>query len=152
MNVNTNEFKDLRLAYAQHVYKAQGLTVQRSFVLIGGWQTDRERAYVALSRSQERTDIYVSREDLGEQGMDAGAIERLGEAMAESHAQHASITRSVEDRDFGQGAEPKHAVGRESSMESERKELLQQRDSEAGRVMRESEQHDRDRDIGQGIE
>ena len=74
-------------AYAQHVYKAQGRTVDRSFVLTGGWQTDRERAYVALTRAKERTDIYISREDLGEQGMDAGAIERLGEAMSESNAQ-----------------------------------------------------------------
>ncbi len=81
-------------AYAQHVYKAQGRTVDRAFVLTGGWQTDRERAYVALTRARERTDIYVSREDLGEQGMDAGAIERLGEAMAESHAQEASVSQS----------------------------------------------------------
>lgn len=40
-----------RLAYAQHVYKAQGATVQQAFVLTGGWQTDRERSYVALSRA-----------------------------------------------------------------------------------------------------
>ena len=76
--VNTEEFGDLRLSYAQHVYKAQGRTVERAFVLTGGWQTDREHAYVALTRAQERTDVYVSREDLGEQGLDAGAIERLG--------------------------------------------------------------------------
>jgi conjugative relaxase-like TrwC/TraI family protein len=85
------EFAGLRLGYAQHLYKAQGRTVDRSFVLTGGWQTDREHAYVALTRAQERTDIYVSREDLGEQGMDAGAIERLGHAMAESRAQQASV-------------------------------------------------------------
>jgi len=91
VDVNTSEFNDIRLGYAQHVYKAQGLTVERSHVLIGGWQTDRERAYVALSRSKEQTDIYTSREDLGEQGMNAGAIERLGEAMSESNAQQASI-------------------------------------------------------------
>ena len=91
VDVNTSEFKDIRLGYAQHVYKAQGLTVERSHVLIGGWQTDRERAYVALSRSKEQTDIYTSREDLGEQGMNQGAIERLGEAMSESNAQQASI-------------------------------------------------------------
>jgi conjugative relaxase-like TrwC/TraI family protein len=91
VEVNTKEFADVRLAYAQHLYKAQGRTVERAFVLTGGWQTDRERAYVALTRAQEGTDIYVSRDDLGEEGMDAGAIERLGEAMAESRAQEASI-------------------------------------------------------------
>src|ERR1035441_9248508 len=33
VQLRTDEFKDLRLAYAQHVYKAQGATVQHAFVL-----------------------------------------------------------------------------------------------------------------------
>ena len=102
VSLDTEEFSDLRLAYAQHVYKAQGRTVDRAFVLTGGWQTDRERAYVALTRARERTDIYVSREDLGEQGMDTGAIERLGEAMAKSHAQQASIATPTAERESRQ--------------------------------------------------
>ena len=36
----------LRLAYAQHVYRQQGATVERSIVLTGGWQTSKETAYV----------------------------------------------------------------------------------------------------------
>src|SRR5207253_114476 len=108
VRVNIEEFSDLRLSYAQHVYKAQGRTVDRAFVLMGGWQTDRERAYVALSRARSRTDIYVSREDLGEQGMDVGAVERLGEAMAESHAQEASIALATAAR------------GAQSAVETER--------------------------------
>ncbi len=91
----------MRLAYAQHVYKAQGLTVDRAFVLTVGWQTDRERAYVALTRARESTEVFVSRDDLGEEGLDDGAIERLGERMAESHAQAASVSREecpVRDR------------------------------------------------------
>jgi hypothetical protein len=100
VRTDTEEFNDLRLSYAQHVYKAQGRTVDRALVLTGGWQTDRERAYVALTRARDRTDLYVSREDLGEQGMDAGAIERFGDAMAESHprrraSQHPSLTTAV---------------------------------------------------------
>ena len=125
MSVNTSEFNDLRLAYAQHVYKAQGRTVDRAFVLTGGWQTDREHAYVALTRARERTDVYVSREDLGEQGMDAGAIERLGEAMAESHAQQPSIATPL---------------AREREREQERPV---ERESEAERAMREERAHDR---------
>ncbi len=88
-----HEAQQLRLAYGQHVYKAQGLTVDRAHVLLGGWQTDRERAYVALTRARDRTDVYVSRDDLGEEGLDEGAIERLAERMAQSHAQQASVTR-----------------------------------------------------------
>ncbi len=97
VQIDTEEFSELRLSYAQHVYKAQGRTVDQAFVLTGGWQTDRECAYVALTRASEQTDIYVSREDLGEQGMDAGAIERLGEAMSESHTQEPSIATGLAD-------------------------------------------------------
>jgi ATP-dependent exoDNAse (exonuclease V) alpha subunit len=143
VEVNTSEFKDLRLSYAQHVYKAQGLTVNHAFVLAGGWQTDRERAYVAVSRAQERTDIYASHEDLGEQGIDTQAIENLAQAMSESNAKEPSITTPLADR------EPPQAQG-ERAQE-------QERESEVGRIMRESqEQRDREReqerDLGYGIE
>ncbi|HLB21836.1 MAG TPA: MobF family relaxase [Solirubrobacteraceae bacterium] len=91
VDVDMREFAELRLAYAQHVYKAQGRTVDEAYVLMGGWQTDREHAYVALTRAREQTDVYVCRDDLGEEGMQAGAIERLAEAIETSHAQEASI-------------------------------------------------------------
>ncbi len=89
-------------------------------MLTGGWQTDREHTYVALTRAQERTDIYVSREDLGEQGMDAGAIERLGEAMTESHAQEPSIAIAT----------------------------VPDRESEVAQLMRDAQQRDREQDLG----
>jgi ATP-dependent exoDNAse (exonuclease V) alpha subunit len=98
MKVNTREFSDLNLGYAVHVYKGQGITAEASGILTGGWQTDREHAYVALSRAREQTQVYVTREDLGEQGMDAGAIERLGERMRRSGAQEASIAREVDEK------------------------------------------------------
>ena len=70
--------------------------------MTGGWQSDRERAYVALSRARERTDVYVSREDLGEDGTDADLIGRLADRVSVSHAQQASVTRDpVERRDVG---------------------------------------------------
>jgi ATP-dependent exoDNAse (exonuclease V) alpha subunit len=92
VNVNTSEFHELSLAYAVHVYKAQGLTTERASILTGGWQTDRENAYVALSRAREQTDIYISREDLGQDGLDPEAIEHLAQLMQQSHAQQATIT------------------------------------------------------------
>jgi len=98
VRIDTRRFSDLRLAYAQHVYKAQGATIDRALVLTGGWQTDRESAYVALTRARERTDLYISREDLGEDGMDDGAIQRLSERIAVSRAQQASITRAEAPR------------------------------------------------------
>jgi ATP-dependent exoDNAse (exonuclease V) alpha subunit len=106
VSVNTSEFNDLRLGYAQHVYKAQGLTANSALTLIGGWQTDRERAYVALTRAREQTNIYTAREDLGRQGMNVEAIDRLAERIAESHAQQASIAREpAADRALAQSAD-----------------------------------------------
>ncbi len=110
--VDTGEFSELSLSYAVHVYKAQGITAESSGVLVGGWQTDREHAYVALSRAREQTHVYVSREDLGEAGMDAGAIERLGEKMRRSGAQEASVSRDkTEQQD--QALERQRAVERD---------------------------------------
>ena len=89
----------MRLAYALHVYKAQGLTADRALVLTGGWQTDRETSYVALTRAREQTSIYASREDLGHQGIDADAIGRLAERASKSNAQQASISREQAEPD-----------------------------------------------------
>jgi conjugative relaxase-like TrwC/TraI family protein len=93
IDVNKEELDRLRLAYAQHVYKAQGLTTDRALVLTGGWQTDRGTTYVALTRAREQTDIYTSREDLGHAGVDKDLVDRLADRIRESHAQEASITR-----------------------------------------------------------
>jgi conjugative relaxase-like TrwC/TraI family protein len=165
VNLRTDEFHDLRLAYAQHVYKAQGRTVEEAFVLTGGWQTDRERAYVALTRARDRTDIYLSREDLGEQGMDAAAIERFADNIAQSHAQQPSITAGLErDRADSRAREAglahetqdRHEHGRlglglgaNEGPETEPRE----RESEAAQIMRQSQHHDRDHtpDVGPDI-
>jgi conjugative relaxase-like TrwC/TraI family protein len=108
VNVDTREHQHIRLSYAQHVYKAQGLTTDRALVLIGGWQTDRERAYVALTRAREQTNIYTSREDLGHQGLNTEAIDRLADRIEQSNAQQASITREpiTADRAPTQTIEP----------------------------------------------
>jgi conjugative relaxase-like TrwC/TraI family protein len=134
---STRDFRDVRLAYAQHVYKAQGLTTDRALVLTGGWQSDRERTYVALSRARERTDVYVSREDLGEDGTDADLIARLADRVSVSHAQHASVTRGAVDRGAG---------GVEREEEPARVE------SRVGRVLREQQERERARGHGYGIE
>jgi conjugative relaxase-like TrwC/TraI family protein len=105
IEVDTSEFSDLSLSYAAHVHKGQGITADTSGILIGGWQTDKEHAYVAVSRAREETQIYVSREDLGEQGFDTGAMERLAEKMKRSRAQEPTITKNLAERDGPQTPE-----------------------------------------------
>jgi ATP-dependent exoDNAse (exonuclease V) alpha subunit len=130
--VKTEELDELRLSYAQHVYKAQGLTVDRALVLTGGWQSDRERAYVALSRARERTDIYSAREDLGHQGIDSDAIDRLANRINESHAQQASVTRAQID-------EPTRPESPEPSFGERLQAALEHRPDPASERSRDSE-------------
>jgi len=160
---HTSELGDVRLGYAQHVYKAQGTTVDRTLVLTGGWQTDRESAYVAVSRARERTDIYVSREDLGEQGLDPGAITRLGERMAESHAQQPSITRdeqvsaprianvTVEGPQAGQAGVPRREPGAVGRLTSTTIGGDHVRESEVGRILREQQEREQEKSFQQGF-
>lgn len=155
LSVDTGEFQSIKLAYAQHVYKAQGLTTERAQVLIGGWQSDRERAYVALTRAREATDIHITRTDLGEQGLDQGAIERLAETIAESNAQQASISREIDP-----WVEPEVDVGCDTETSSERvttadaPEPCREPLSEVGRILAEREERERleaERDEGYGF-
>jgi predicted transcriptional regulator len=95
-----------------HVVKAQGITAERSGIMTGGWQTDREHIYTELTRAREETQIYVAREDLGEQGFDIGAMERLAERMQRSRAQEASITKRLAERITGRHHTPDHGPER----------------------------------------
>jgi conjugative relaxase-like TrwC/TraI family protein len=81
----------LRLAYAQHVYRQQGATVERSVVLTGGWQTSKETAYVEATRARHGTTWFIARGDLGTEGQDAARITRLAQQMTNSRAQTPSL-------------------------------------------------------------
>ncbi|MGD1058437.1 MAG: MobF family relaxase [Solirubrobacteraceae bacterium] len=85
------ELESLRLAYAQHLYRQQGATVQRAVVVTGGWQTSQEGAYVQASRARNGTDWHVARDDLGTEGVDADRVGRLAELMRASRAQLPSL-------------------------------------------------------------
>jgi conjugative relaxase-like TrwC/TraI family protein len=148
---STREFRDVRLAYAQHVYKAQGLTTDRAMVLMGGWQSDRERGYVALSRARERTDIYVSRDDLGREGTGTDLLDRLALRVAASHAQQASVTRDAVPNRFvsrDDSAAARQPTGREPAESAAAPEV----ESRVGRVLREQREREQARGRDHGIE
>jgi ATP-dependent exoDNAse (exonuclease V) alpha subunit len=94
----------LRLAYAQHVYRQQGATVERSVVLTGGWQTSKETAYVEATRARHGTDWFIARDDLGNEGQDSQRIQRLAQNMHRSHAQTPSLAHpELPDPEWGSG-------------------------------------------------
>ncbi len=67
--------------------------------------------------AREQTQVFVSREDLGEQGMDTGAIERLGERMRQSRAQEASIAREVDEKAAERRARIEREIDRERDLD-----------------------------------
>ncbi len=85
------DLASLRLGYAQHVYRQQGATVERSVVVTGGWQTSRESAYVEASRARDGTEWFLARDELGLDGQDAGRVEKLAEKMRASRAHTTSL-------------------------------------------------------------
>jgi len=80
----------LRLGYAQHVYSAQGRTVDRTYVVTGGWQTGRESSYVALSRSREAAHVYTDYSSLDLDVHDRKAA--LRELAARSNESQAKVS------------------------------------------------------------
>jgi conjugative relaxase-like TrwC/TraI family protein len=98
--------ESLRLGYAQHVYRQQGATVERSVVVTGGWQTSRETAYVEASRAREGTEWYLAREELGLAGQDERRIDQLAGKMRTSRARTPSLEhRELAGPDYGLGLE-----------------------------------------------
>jgi ATP-dependent exoDNAse (exonuclease V) alpha subunit len=94
----------LRLAYAQHVYRQQGATVERSVVLTGGWQTSKETAYVEATHARQGTDWFIARDDLGNEGQDPQRIARLAQRMRDSRAQTPSLAHpELPDPEWGSG-------------------------------------------------
>jgi conjugative relaxase-like TrwC/TraI family protein len=100
------DLKKLRLAYAQHVYRQQGATVDRSVVVTGGWQTSREGAYVQASRAREGTEWFLGREELGLEGQDERRVERLAAKIRGARWQRATLEyRELADPEWGPGPE-----------------------------------------------
>ena len=91
----------LALHYAVHVYKSQGDTVDRAYVITGGWQTSKESLYVACTRARDKTRVYLDRETLG-RDIDAEAI---AEAAARGAKSRAKVAASADD--------PTHATAEE---------------------------------------
>jgi conjugative relaxase-like TrwC/TraI family protein len=95
VNLPAEDLGSIRLGYAQHVYRQQGATVQRSVVLTGGWQTSKESAYVQATRARHGTDWFLARDQLGVEGQDPDRVRRLAEHIRNSRSQIPSLAHPV---------------------------------------------------------
>lgn len=90
-----DELGKVRLAYASHIHRAQGATVDHTLVLTGGWQASKETAYVEASRSRLKTTWFVNRDDLGTTGQDDQRIKRLAQRIGRSRTQTPSLAHRL---------------------------------------------------------
>jgi hypothetical protein len=61
--VDTTEYRDIQLGYAGTVYRGQGKTLDRSYVLFSPY-LDGRGAYVASTRAREKTRFFAATDDL----------------------------------------------------------------------------------------
>ncbi|MGH2871623.1 MAG: ATP-dependent DNA helicase, partial [Solirubrobacteraceae bacterium] len=83
------EQADLRLAYVQHPFPAQGHTTDTTHVIIAG-QAAREGTYVAITRARERTDIYSAEAEV--ESPEGDRLERLAERVSQTEPEVPSIS------------------------------------------------------------
>ncbi|MGH2859104.1 MAG: AAA family ATPase, partial [Solirubrobacteraceae bacterium] len=79
---------DLRLAYVQHPFPAQGQTTDTTHLIIAEHAT-REGSYVAITRARQQTHIYAATIDTDE--LDSDRLATLAERMNSTEPELASI-------------------------------------------------------------
>jgi hypothetical protein len=83
------------------VYKAQGATVDRTYVITGGWQMSKESLYVACSRSRDGTRLYLDKEslrhDIDHEAIAEAAVRGAASRAKVSATAHASASSTERD-------------------------------------------------------
>jgi len=83
---------DIRLAYIQHPFPAQGRTTDTTHLILGE-HTTQEGSYVALTRARESTHIYASQDQLDTdiEDADRDRVQALAERMSQTEPELPSI-------------------------------------------------------------
>jgi conjugative relaxase-like TrwC/TraI family protein len=79
---------DLRLAYVQHPFPAQGQTTDTTHLIIAEHAT-REGSYVGLTRARENTDLYTAR--VSDPAPDQDRLQQLAQQMSRTEPDLPSI-------------------------------------------------------------
>lgn len=66
VRINLNQYDAMTLGYAMTTHKAQGVTVDSSYVYTTPQDAEREMAYVQASRAKHSTQVFCPGHDLGE--------------------------------------------------------------------------------------
>jgi Ti-type conjugative transfer relaxase TraA len=77
--VPLSDYQDISLGYVKTAHKAQGQTVQNSYVYVSPTMLDRETSYVKMSRHKGAARLYMAVEEVGE------SFENAAKLMNQSH-------------------------------------------------------------------
>jgi len=101
---SVKDYADIRLGYAVTTHKSQGATVENSFVLTNETMMDRQISYVQMSRAKQRTQIFTTRDQAGDQltdlvrRMERDNIKELALAKLKEEQERKRVTESMATR------------------------------------------------------
>lgn len=64
--IDTAHYEHVKLGYAVTTHKAQGMTAENTYILVGGAMQDREMSYVQVSRARGETTLFTDKLEAGE--------------------------------------------------------------------------------------
>ena len=87
---------DISLGYASTIHKSQGMTVDKSFLMLDT-NVNKELAYVGLTRSREDAHVYCETSQLDEDTIQqAESQEKLGRSMERSQQKQLAVDKQSE--------------------------------------------------------
>jgi len=111
---------DIRLAYIQHPFPAQGQTTDTTHLIVAEHAT-REGTYVALTRARQNTDIYAAVE--AEPEPDRDQLQQLAERLNRTEADLPSIrTPLAHEEAIHRAIEPPEHDDRSRTFQGDRRE------------------------------
>ena len=94
LNIDQAAAAQLRLAYVQHPFPAQGITTDTAHLIVSAHAT-REGTYVALTRAREETHLYA--EDSVDRDRDGDRLQALAERISQTEPDLPSIAIPLDD-------------------------------------------------------
>jgi hypothetical protein len=71
------------------------MTGEQTYVLFGGWQTEREQGFVAVTQTPRGTDTQISREPRGDRPIETELTERVEQGIEQAHTNKQAPTQQT---------------------------------------------------------
>lgn len=96
VTIPTQKYEEVQLGYAVTTHKAQGVTVDKSYILAGSIMQDRELSYVQVSRSRSQTKIFVEKAEVGD------TVAELSKQMSKSRQKEIALSLKIDNGEITQ--------------------------------------------------